>query len=252
MDKFTRIARSMVLGTFLWAAQGMAASGGGAHMEAADIDPDNIASLQRGARNFMNYCSGCHSAQYVRYTTIGKDLELSEEQLIDNLMFNAEKTFETIQTAMPAADAARWYGTTPPDLSLMARAKGADYVYNFLKGFYVSEESPTGVDNLVLQGTSMPHVLWELQGYQEAHFDLHENEDGSVNTTFESFEQLTGGSMDAEDYDEFVRDTVNFLAYISEPIRSDRRKLGVWVLMYLIFFFILASMLKKQIWKDVK
>jgi len=242
----------MVLGTFLWAAQGMAASGGGAHMEAADIDPDNIASLQRGARNFMNYCSGCHSAQYVRYTTIGKDLELSEEQLIDNLMFNAEKTFETIQTAMPAADAARWYGTTPPDLSLMARAKGADYVYNFLKGFYVSEESPTGVDNLVLQGTSMPHVLWELQGYQEAHFDLHENEDGSVNTTFESFEQLTAGSMDAEDYDEFVRDTVNFLAYISEPIRSDRRKLGVWVLMYLIFFFILASMLKKQIWKDVK
>ena len=252
MDKFTRIARLTVLGMFLWAAQGMAASGGGTHMEAADIDPDNIASLQRGARNFMNYCSGCHSAQYVRYKTIGKYLELSEEQLIDNLMFNAEKTFETIQTAMPAADSARWYGKTPPDLSLMARAKGADYIYNFLKGFYVSEQSPTGVDNLVLQGTSMPHVLWELQGFREARFEDHDNEDGSVTSSFEGFEQLTAGSMDSEDYDEFVRDTVNFLAYIAEPIRSDRRKLGVWVLMYLIFFFILALMLKKQIWKDVK
>jgi len=135
---------------------------------------------------------------------------------------------------------------------LMARAKGADYVYNFLKGFYVSPDSPTGVNNLVLAGTSMPHVLWELQGYQSAHFEHHENEDGSVTTTFEGFEQLSPGSMDAEDYDDFVRDTVNFLAYIAEPIRSDRRKLGVWVIMFLIFFFILSVQLKKQIWKDVK
>jgi len=252
MDKVTRLARLFVLALFLWSSHGIAAGGGGAHMESADIDPDNVASLQRGARNFMNYCSGCHSAQYVRYKTIGKHLELSEEQLIDNLMFNAEKTFETIQTAMPAADAARWYGTPPPDLSLMARAKGVDYVYNFLKGFYVSEESPTGVDNLALEGTSMPHVLWELQGYQQANFEYHENEDGSVTKSFAGFEQLTAGAMDAELYDEFVRDTVNFLAYISEPIRSDRRKLGVWVMMYLIFFFVLAVMLKKQIWKDVK
>jgi ubiquinol-cytochrome c reductase cytochrome c1 subunit len=199
----------------------------------------------------MNYCSGCHSAQYVRYNTIGKDLGLSEEQLIDNLMFNAEKTFDTIQSAMPAEDAARWYGTAPPDMSLMARAKGADYVYNFLKGFYVSEESPTGVNNVVLAGTSMPNVLWELQGYQAAHFNHHENEDGSVTTTFVGFEALSAGSMDAEDFDEFVKDTVNFLAYIAEPVRSERRKLGVWVLMFLIFFFILAAQLKKAIWKDV-
>lgn len=252
MDKFKKYASLVILGACFCAAQGVASGGGDSHMEAADIDPDNVSSLQRGARNFMNYCSGCHSAQYVRFNTIGKDLELSEEQLIDNLMFSAENTFETIQTAMPAADAARWYGKTPPDLSLMARAKGADYVFNFLKGFYVSEESPTGVDNLVLAGTSMPHILWELQGYQQANFEHHENEDGSVTRTFEGFDVLTAGAMDAEDYDDFVRDTVNFLAYIAEPIRSDRRKLGVWVLMYLIFFYILASMLKKQIWKDVK
>lgn len=250
MISFKRIASVLALAACFIASPGMAA-GGGIHLEPAEIERDNISSLQRGARNFMNYCSGCHSAQYVRYNTIGKDLGLSEEQLIDNLMFNAEKTFETIQSAMPAEDAARWYGTAPPDMSLMARAKGADYVYNFLKGFYVSDESPTGVNNVVLAGTSMPNVLWELQGYQAAHFDHHENDDGSVTTTFEGFEALSAGSMDAEDFDEFVKDTVNFLAYIAEPVRSERRKLGVWVLMFLIFFFILATQLKKAIWKDV-
>ena len=228
------------------------AAGSGVALEPAEIDPDNVASLQRGARNFMNYCSGCHGAQYVRYNTIGKALDLTEEQLIDNLMFNADKTFETIQSSMPSNDAKRWYGVAPPDLSLAARSKGVDYIYNFLRGFYIEEQSPTGVNNLVLEGTSMPHVLWELQGYQTAKFSSHSNEDGSVTKSFEGFEAMNAGAMDAEDYDEFVRDTVNFLAYISEPIRSDRRKLGVWVLMFLIFFYIVASMLKKQIWKDVK
>jgi ubiquinol-cytochrome c reductase cytochrome c1 subunit len=238
------------IAALLIAGHGFAAGGGG-DLESADIDPDNISSLQRGARNFMNYCSGCHSAQYVRYNTIGKHLDLSDEQLIDNLMFNAEKTFETIRSAMPANDAARWYGKAPPDLSLMARAKGADYIYNFLKSFYIDPESPTGVDNTVLAGTSMPHVLWELQGFQEAVFAEHT--EGEVTTrVFERFEPVTAGSLDAEDYDAFVRDTVNFLAYIAEPIRSDRRKIGVWVLMYLIVFLVIAVMLKKQIWKDVK
>jgi len=250
MTKFKKFASLMALGACFFASQSMA-SGGAVALEPADIDPDNVSSLQRGARNFMNYCSGCHSAQYVRFSTIGKSLDLSEEQLVDNLMFNADKTFETINSSMPAADGARWYGTAPPDLSLMARAKGADYVYNFLKGFYVSPESPSGVNNTVLAGTSMPHVLWELQGYQAAHFEHHENDDGSVTTSFEGFEQLSAGQMDAEDYDEFVRDTVNFLVFIAEPIRSDRRKLGVWVIMFLIFFFVLSVQLKKQIWKDV-
>jgi ubiquinol-cytochrome c reductase cytochrome c1 subunit len=253
MIKSTSIASvlALALAAFLVVPQALAA-GGNVHLEPANLEQDNAASLRRGARNFMNYCSGCHSAKYVRFNTIGKALDLSEEQLIDNLMFNAEKTFETIQAAMPAADAAVWYGKAPPDLSLMARAKGADYVYNFLKGFYIAEGSPTGVDNTILPGTSMPHVLWELQGYQAAVFETHEDKDGSVTKTFADFEQLSAGSMDAEDYDDFVRDTVNFLAYIAEPIRSDRRKLGVWVLMFLIFFYILAAQLKKAIWKDVK
>ena len=233
----------------LAAAQSFAA--GGAALEHANIDPGNIASLQRGARNFMNYCSGCHSAQYVRYNTIGDHLELSEEQLIDNLMFNAEKTFETIKASMPTAEAERWYGVAPPDLSLMARAKGADYIYSLLKGFYVDPDSPTGVDNVVMPGTSMPHVLWELQGNQRAVFAEH-TEDGVTTQAFEHFEPAGGGKLDAEEYDAFVRDTVNFLAYIAEPIRADRRKIGTWVLIYLVVFLIIARMLKKQIWKDVK
>jgi ubiquinol-cytochrome c reductase cytochrome c1 subunit len=250
MDKMKKLALLVVSACFMTTP--VFASGGGAELVSADIDPDNINSLQRGAGNFMNYCSGCHSAQYVRYKTIAKDLDLSEEMLVDNLMFNADKTFETIQASMPSDDAARWYGVAPPDLSLMARAKGADHVFNFLKGFYIDPDSPTGVDNTVLAGTSMPHVLWELQGYQAANFSDHENENGSVTTTFDGFTQVSVGTMDSEDYDEFVRDTVNFLAYMAEPVRGFRVDLGKWVLIYLIFFLIIARMLKKQIWKDVK
>ena len=250
MNKPYMLRNIVTIAALLIAVEGYAAGGGG-DLEPAEIDPGNIASLQRGARNFMNYCSGCHSAQYVRFNTIGKHLELSEEQLIANLMFNAEKTFETIQASMPADDAARWYGTAPPDLSLMARAKGADYIYNFLQSFYLDADSPTGVDNTVLAGTSMPNVLWELQGYQNAVFTEHH--DGEVTTlVFEHFEPATTGSMDAEDFDDFVRDTVNFLVYIAEPIRSERRVIGTWVIIYLLVFFVIAAMLKKQIWKDVK
>jgi ubiquinol-cytochrome c reductase cytochrome c1 subunit len=195
----------------------------------------------------MNYCAGCHSAKYVRFNTLGRDLNLSEDQLIENLMFNAEQTFDTIQATMPLDDAARWFGQPPPDMSLMARARGTDYVYNFLHGFYLDPDSPSGVDNRVLEGTSMPNVLWELQGYQQAIF----SEDDHGIEVFDRFEQVTPGTMSAEEFDDFVRDTVNFLEYIGEPVRSTRRVLGVWVLMFLIVFLIIASMLKKQIWKDV-
>ena len=255
MGNLIRATRALLVGALI-VSMPVFAAGGGAALEPAHIEPGNVNSLQRGAANFMNYCSGCHSAQYVRFNTIGKDLDLSDEMMVENLMFNAEKTFETIQASMQPEDGARWYGNAPPDLSLMARARGADYVYNFLKGFYLQAESPTGVDNMVLAGTSMPHVLWELQGYQKAVFSEHTEtlEDGSSLTThaFDHFEQATTGKLDADGYDDFVRDTVNFLAYIAEPIRAERRKLGVWVLMYLIVFLVIAAMLKKQIWKDVK
>ena len=251
MGKLMRLSKVILFSAAFFSMSAYAA-GGGAALEDAEIDPGNINSLQRGAANFMNYCSGCHSAKYVRYKTIGKSLDLSEEQLVENLMFNAEKTFETINVSMREEDGARWFGTTPPDLSLMARSKGSDYIYTFLKSFYVDPESPTGVDNVVLEGTSMPHVLWELQGFQRAVFTTEEHADGSKSKHFGGFEPVTTGSRGEEDYEDFVRDTTNFLAYIAEPMRSERRKLGVWVLIFLGFFYIVAKMLKNQIWKDVK
>jgi len=220
---------------------------GGAELEHADNDVSDVHSLQRGARNFMNYCAGCHSAKYVRFNSIADDLELTEDLMIQNLMFNAEKSFETIQTNMSADDSARWFGQAPPDMSLMARARTTDYIYNFLKGFYVDPESPTGVDNRILVGTSMPHVLWELQGFQTGVF----TEDEHGKTVFEHFEPLISGSMSPGEFDAFVRDTVNFLEYISEPVASTRRAMGVWVLIFLAFFWVIASLLKKEIWKDV-
>jgi ubiquinol-cytochrome c reductase cytochrome c1 subunit len=216
-------------------------------LEPANNDVGDVQSLQRGVRNFMNYCSGCHSAKYVRFNSMADDLELTEDHLIENLMFNAEKTFETIETSMAADDAERWMGRVPPDMSLMARARTTDYTFNFLKGFYLDPDSPTGVDNRIMEGAAMPHVLWELQGFQTGVFV--EDENGA--TVFDHFETQSVGSMSAEEFDSFVRDTVNFLEYISEPVRSTRRTLGFWVLGFLAVFWVFASLLKKQIWKDV-
>ena len=243
MDKMTRIAvalAALLAGSDVFSATSI-------ELESAENDVGDVSSLQRGARNFMNYCSGCHSAKYVRFNSMADDLQLSEDQLIENLMFNAEKTFETIQANMAADDAARWLGRSPPDLSLTARARTTDYTFNYLKGFYLDPDSPTGVDNRVLPGTGMPNVLWELQGYQNGIFV--EDEHGT--SVFDHFERLTPGTMSAEEFDDFVRDTVNFLEYMSEPVSSTRRVLGVWVLMFLTFFLIVASLLKKQIWKDI-
>ena len=243
MGKLSR--NTMILATLFVSSVVFAA--GEIELEPANNDIGNVSSLQRGARNFINYCSGCHSAKYVRFNTMADDLQLTEKQLIENLMFNAEKTFETIQANMLPEDAARWFGKAPPDMSLMERARGTDYIFNFLKGFYLDPGSPTGVDNRVLVGTGMPNVLWELQGHQTAVFV--EDEQGTK--VFERFEQASRGTMNSEEFDEFVRDTANFLEFISDPVRSTRRVIGVRVLMFLAVFWLLASMLKKQVWKDV-
>lgn len=228
------------------------AAGGGAiggdFAKPALNDVGNQHSLRRGARNFMNYCSGCHSAKYVRYNTLADGLDLSEDQVIENLMFNGEKMHQTIQANMPDADAERWFGVAPPDLSLIARSRGSDYLYNFLRGFYLDDSRPNGVNNLVLPGASMPHVLWELQGEQIAVFET----DDAGHEVFRGFEQVTEGSLSPEEYDRFVRDTVNFLDYIGEPMQLERRTLGVRVLMFLFLFLIIAIMLKKEVWKDVR
>ena len=208
----------------------------------ANNDIYDIESLQRGAKNFMNYCSGCHSAEYIRYDVIGEDLGITQSQLKEYLMFNALQTFDTINASMTSEDASGWFGQAPPDLSLAARAKGTDYIYTFLKSFYVDTTSPTGVDNVVLAGTSMPNVLWELQGHQK----YSQSEDES------KLEVYIPGKMNEEEFNLFLRDTSNFLEYISEPIKIKRQALGVKVLFFLAFFMVLAYFLKKEVWKDIK
>ncbi len=216
----------------------------------AGTDIRNIESLQRGARNFMNYCSGCHSLKYVRYNRIAKDLEIPEPELKANLMFTSEKPFDTVNSSMPA-DAEAWFGKQRPDLSLMARARSVDYIFGFLKGFYVDKARPWGVNNLVLPGTSMPAVLSSLQGPQRPVLKNEKDEHGSDHLVLQGAEPMTAGALKPEEYDQFARDIANFLDYAGEPIKAKRESMGIFVILFLLVFFAFAYMLKKEYWKDV-
>jgi ubiquinol-cytochrome c reductase cytochrome c1 subunit len=220
----------------------------------AHTDIANKASLQRGARNFVNYCLGCHSLQYMRYNRLAADLGLTEEQLTSNFMFSGGRPFDIMKTAMPTADSANWFGKTPPDLTLIARARGTDYLYQFLKTFYLDPERPTGVNNLALENVAMPAVLADLQGTQKAVFVLEKKNEGNgeqMVRVFDHFEQAAPGRMSAAEFDDFVRDTVNFLDYVGEPVREKRESLGLWVVLFLLVFTGFAWALKKEVWKDV-
>ena len=228
------------------------AAGGEAHVEKANNDIHNQASLQRGAKNFVNYCLGCHSAKYVRYNRMAADIGLTEKQLTENLLWSGESPHSTMTNGLHADDGKQWFGVAPPDLSLIARSKGTDYVYTFLKSFYADPAKGTGVNNLSLPGTAMPHVLWELQGTQEAVWEGHTDAQGNVQKHFKEFTLASPGKLTPEEYDAFVRDTVNFLEYIGEPVQARRQALGYWVIAFLVFFTLLAYALKKEYWKDVK
>jgi ubiquinol-cytochrome c reductase cytochrome c1 subunit len=222
-----------------------------ARLEKAENDVSNVASLQRGARNFVNYCYGCHSLQYVRYNRIEQDLGLNDEQ-IQKLMFTGERPTDKMQNAMAASDAQHWFNKEPPDLSLIARSRGTDYLYTFLKSFYIDPSRPTGVNNLVLPNAAMPHVLWELQGLQRKDELGKAVAEGDIEKHFAGFEPVTKGKLTAAEYDGFVRDTVNFLDYVGEPVQLVRRNVGMGVVAFLLVFFGFAFFLKQEYWKDVK
>jgi ubiquinol-cytochrome c reductase cytochrome c1 subunit len=242
----------LALAAALLPVASLAAGGGGANLDKANVDVGNRASLQRGAANFVNYCLGCHSAQFVRYNRVAADLGITDQQLIDNLMFTGERPHDTMRIAINADDAKRWFGVVPPDLSLIARSRGADYLYTFLRSFYADPAKASGSNNLVLPGTAMPHVLWELQGVQEAVWEGHVDAAGNAQRHFKEFTLATPGTLTPEQFDGFVRDTVNFLEYIAEPAQLKRRALGFPVIAFLIFFTLLAWALKKEFWKDVR
>jgi ubiquinol-cytochrome c reductase cytochrome c1 subunit len=221
----------------------------------AGNDVSDTASLQRGARNFMSYCLGCHSLKYERWSRLAQDLEIPPQLLQRDLLPPGDQTGDYILTSMPAADGETWFGKAPPDLTLMARARGRDYLYQFLKTFYVDPARPTGANNLRLPTTSMPAVLSELEGlkravYREARAGA--GDEARAEPVFDHFEQITPGRLDAAAYDGFVRDTVNFLDYVSEPTQMARRALGVWVVLFLLVFTWLAWLVKREYWKDVR
>jgi ubiquinol-cytochrome c reductase cytochrome c1 subunit len=212
-------------------------------------DIKSTESLQRGARNFMNYCSGCHSLKYLRYNRLGADLKIPDAEVVKNLIFNGAKPFDEIATAMPA-DATDWFGKQPPDLTLMARERGVNYIYSYLKSFYVDKTRPFGVNNLYLAGTAMPAVLSSLQGLQKPVYK-NEQEHGSAQMVLVGVEAMTPGAMKPEEYDHFVRDIANFLDYAAEPIKATRETMGIFVMLFLLVFFVFAYLLKKEYWKDV-
>ena len=230
---------------------GLASAEEGESYPVAHTDITNIESLQHGARNFMNYCSGCHSLTYVRYNRIGTDLKIPPADLAKDLMYTSEKPFDTVNSAMPV-DSQDWFGKQPPDLSLIARSKGVNYVYAFLHGFYADKTRVWGVNNLYLPGAAMPHVLASLQGLQKPVYKSEKSEGGGeAKMVLTGVEMMTPGSMKPEEYDQFCRDLVNFLDYAGEPIKAKRESLGVFVMLFLLVFFAFAYLLKKEYWKDV-
>jgi ubiquinol-cytochrome c reductase cytochrome c1 subunit len=217
----------------------------------ADNEVDNTASLQRGARNFMNYCAGCHSLKYMRYSRMGEDLGISEAVLKEALIHGDAKPADYIKAPMPPADAEAWFGKAPPDLSVITRARGTDYVYQFLKTFYLDPAKPTGVNNLALDGTAMPHVLADLEGVKQARYKTGAGEGGASDKVFEGFEVVAPGKLSPAEFDGFVRDTVNFLVYVGEPAQVKRQSLGVWVILFLLVFTGISWLLYQEYWKDV-
>ena len=220
----------------------------------AGNDVRNAASLQRGARNFVNYCLSCHSLKYQRYSRMASDLHIPEAELRANLIPTGDKPGDYMVSTLAVADGTAWFGKAPPDLSLMARARGPDYLYRFFKTFYADPAAPSGSNNLQLANAAMPAVLSGLEGVKRAVFVTHESVvDGKTVTekVFDRFEMVSPGTMSATEFDGFVRDTVNFLVYVGEPAQTTRVDIGIWVVLFLLVFTWLAWLLKKEYWKDV-
>lgn len=220
------------------------ASEGQNHVEHAGVNIRDVASVQRGARLFVNYCLSCHSANYMRYHRLSKDLGLTEEMVMKNLVFADVKIGDPMTISMDPKQAEQWLGKTPPDLSVIARARGADWLFTFFKSFYQDETG--GWNNLVLPNAAMPHVLWKLQGIQKPVYTTHDDA-----TVIDHLTLATPGLQTPEEYEETARDLASFLDYLSEPSKIRRKSIGIWVMMFLVVFAAIAYALKAEYWRDV-
>lgn len=221
------------------------AAGSAVPLDRAPVNLSDQASLQRGAQVFVNYCMGCHSAAYMRYNRL-TNIGLTEKDIEDNLLFSNGKVGDVMSISMKPTDAKTWFGATPPDLSVIARSRGADWLYTYMRTFYRDDSRPSGWNNLVFDKVGMPHVLWELQGEQR----MVSFEDGSGKERHE-LTLVKPGSVQPAEYDMMVGDLVNYLAFMGEPVKAERVRIGVIVLIFLALFFIVAYALKKEYWKDI-
>ena len=237
-----------------------AASEGGMHWDKFPVDKmEDVAALQNGAKLFVNHCLNCHAASYMRYNRL-RDIGLSEDQIKKNLMFATDKVGDTMKVSLDPKQAKDWLGVVPPDLTVIARSRagaggsGADYLYTYLRSYYRDDTKATGWDNLAYPNSAMPHVLWELQGQRSAKFVAEKDPHDAKKVVHrnDGFVQLTPGSMNMLEYDNAIGDLVAFLQWMGEPVQAQRVRLGVWVLLFLGVFTVIAWRLNAAYWKDIK
>jgi ubiquinol-cytochrome c reductase cytochrome c1 subunit len=228
-----------ILAVLLFLPAAVMAAEAGYRLDRSPHEPTDLVSLQSGAKIFVNYCLGCHGAQYMRYAGL-TELGLTEQQIRDNLLFTADKVGETMKIALDPKAGKQWFGVAPPDLSVVARSRGADWLYTYLRTFYRDPKTVTGWNNAVFENVAMPHALWTLQG--ERAYDREKKQ----------WQELSKGAYSQVEYDMAVRDLVNFLVYVGEPAAQERKAIGVIVLFVLGILFVLTYALKQEYWKDVK
>ena len=264
MKKFTTLLISIFCSALISSAA-FAAGGHGAVLDKVHMNMDDKASLQNGAKLFMNYCLSCHSAGYSRYNRVAEDLEIPEALLKENLMFATEKTGDLMVTTMPADDAKRWFGVTPPDLTLVSRVRKPNWVYTYLRAFYQDESSPSGWNNSLFENVAMPHALYELQGVQrlvgkvkpaeaaagDAHAAEQSNQGEQRIVGDAIFELQYEGKLSPVEFDEAMRDLTAFLAYLAEPAQLQRKKIGVFSVGFVIILMMFCYVLKKEYWRDI-
>jgi len=245
----------------------LAAGGHGAAVDTVHMNMRDKASLQNGAKLFVNYCLSCHSASYARYNRVAEDLEIPENLLKENLMFTSEKTGDLMKTTMPDEDSKRWFGVTPPDLTLVARVRKPDWIYTYLRAFYLDESSPSGWNNSLFENVAMPHAMYELQGVQrlvgKVETGVHAGDAHAADSDVGSaenpiyvvgdakFELEHPGKLSPEEFDVAMTDLTAFLTYLAEPAQLQRTRIGVFTLTFLIILMGLSYLLKKEFWRDV-
>ncbi len=222
------------------------ASSGGMDLDDADVDMSDYSSIERGAKYYVTYCLGCHSTKHMRYKRIALDLELDEAKVLEAIAPYGANIYDPMLTAMNKHDSTKWFGTNPPDLSLIARSRGADWLYSYLKGFYKDSDSPLGANNAIFKDVGMPNVLWQLQGEQSP---VIKNENGQEVIT--KLISTKPGTMSAKEFDKLVNDLVNFLVYVGEPVQLERQKMGKYVLLFIFLFTAIAYLLKREYWRDI-